>query len=240
MAVSFDAIGTGVDSITGQSSPFTLTTLTVGTGNQRALVVQIAWLAAAPAGLTVNWDSAGTPQACTLIKSQAGVNGQTVQLWGLLAPTSGNKTLSVAWSAGTTELMLQAAAWTGVDQTSTAVAFPNSTSATGNNATATVNVTSAINNATMACCVAGSLQAISSVNNTQTFLLHGHGNLEAGGNRAAGAASVTMSGTFAGTDQWAIVATDILAAAAGGNVPGLTHRPFPFKPSGAPNPIGRW
>ncbi len=217
MAVAFDAVGTGFDSIAGAASPQSFTTLTVGSGTNRALVAQLAWLAAAPAGLTVKWDSAGTPQSCTLIKSQAGVNGQTVQLWGLVAPTSGNKTLQVAWSSGTVELMIQGTSWTGVDQTGGVTTFPNSTSATGNNATATVNVTSASGNATMACCVAGSLQAISSVNNTQSYLLHGHGNLESGGNRAAGAASVTMSGTYAGTDQWAIVATDILAFATAGD-----------------------
>jgi hypothetical protein len=227
MAVTFDAVGTGKDPGAGVASPQTLTTLTVGALTNRAIVAQIAWVTTPPAGLTVKWDSAGTPQSLTQIISHAGVNGQTVQLWGLVAPTSGNKTLQIAWTSGTTELMYNAASWSGVDQTGGATSFPNSTFATGNNANATVGVTSATGNAVMSVTAAGTLQAINSVSATQTMLLHGIGNLEGGGSRAAGAATVTVTGTYAGTDQWVIIGTDILTfnAAVKPTGPFVTSRP---------------
>ncbi len=220
--VVFDAVGTAADGLTGQTSPFDNTSLTIGAGSNTALVAQVIWLGAAGTSAAVIWDPAGTNQSLTLIKSQSGVNGQTVQLWGRIAPTSGNKTLRVTWSSAGQELVTQGVSWTGVDQTGGVTTFPNSTSATGNTSSCTVAVTSATNNAVMAVCVAGTAQAISSVNNTQTLLVHGHGNLEAGGNRAAGAASVTMTGTYAGTDQWAIVGTDIKASG-GATTPGCKN-----------------
>lgn len=212
MAVAFDAVGTAFNSINGASSPQDNTSLTVGAGANRGLVAQVVFVGAAPAGTTVTWDPAGTNQALTLIKTAASVNGQTTQLYGLVAPTSGNKTLRVAWTTGTSSVMIQGVSWTGVDQTGGVTSFPHSTSATGNSSAASVAVTSAVGNAVMSCTAAGTLQVISSVSATQTFLLHGNGNYEAGGSRAAGAATVTVTGTYAGTDQWVIIGTDILAS----------------------------
>jgi hypothetical protein len=226
MAVVLDVAGTQASA--SAAIVVNNTSLTIGSGPLRALVAQVISLVAL-GSVTVNWDATGTPQLMTLIKSQAGVNGQVSALYGLLNPTPGNKTLRLAWT-GSSEACLNAVAWTGVDQSSFATAFPRSVSATGNNANATVGVTSGVGNAVMSAVVAGSLQAISAVSATQTMLFHGLGTIEGGGSRAAGAALVTVTGTYAGTDQWAIVGTDIQAASATSQIV-AARRPAPFKPS---------
>lgn len=230
MAVAFDAIGTQFDSIAGASSPVDIAAatfaLTVGSGTARALTAEVVFL-----GTVTNpafiWDQGGTNQSATLITSKAGVNGQFACLFGLINPTAGNKAARVTWTGGTTEVTVQAESWTNVDQTGGVTSFPNASGATGNSNSASVGVTSAVGNWTVSAAVAGSLQAISSVSATQTFLIHGHGNIECGGSRATGSASNTMTATFAGTDQWAIVGMDILASGA----PTKPTGPFPtFRP----------
>jgi hypothetical protein len=57
----------------------------------------------------------------------------------------------------------------------------------------------------------GSTQVLNSVNQTQTFLIHGAGAIESGGSRAAGASTVNFTGTFAGAEQWVAIATSIKA-----------------------------
>lgn len=215
MAVTFDAVGTQFQSISGAVSPLDVTAvtfaLTVGVGANRALVVQVCFRDAITVPV-VTWDQGGTNQNVPLILSRQTANGQIACVFGLVAPTSGNKAIRVAWTGGATELSIQAVSWTSVDQTGGATSFPNATSAVGNNAAATVDVTSAVGDAVMSAVVCGSLQALNSVSATQTLLTHGTGVIEAGGSRAAGAATVTVTGTLAGTDQWAIVGTSIKAS----------------------------
>ena len=214
MAVTVDAVATQFASIAGESSPKDIAAatfgLTIGTGSNRALTVELVFVATVTSPAFI-WDQGGTNQSATLIKSQAGVNGQLTCLFGLIAPTSGNKAVRVTWTGGTTEFHCQAESWTLVNQTGGTTSFPNGVAATGNSNTASVTVTSAVGNATVSAAVAGSLQAISSVTATQTFLIHGVGAIESGGSRADGSASNVMTATYAGTDQWAMVGMDILS-----------------------------
>jgi hypothetical protein len=221
MAVTFDAVGVSTTGKAGVTvTTVSLTDLTVGTNSQRALVIQVLFLGtagggSAPTGVAWNWDATGTPQALTQIGTNTtSGNGQIVQLWGLVNPTSGNKTLTGTWT-NNQEVDLQAVSWWGVDQTGGTTSFAHFNSATGSSATPSVTVTSAVGNAVMAVMVAGTAVGINSVDNTQTFLYHGSGSIEGGGNRAAGAASVVLTGTYAGSDLWAIAGVDIVAASGG-------------------------
>lgn len=207
--VHLDAVATAVD--TASVTTKDLTTLTVGTGTNRALVLQITWTGV-PTAISVKWDPATTNQTVTQITlASTTTNSQTVALYGLVAPTSGNKTLRASWT-GSQEVMMQAVSWTGVDQTGGATSFPHGTSAAGNNASPTVNITSATNNMAMSVVAAGTAQSVTAVSVTQTFLTHGIGSLEGGGSWTYGATTVTATGTLSGTDRWVITGTDILAA----------------------------
>lgn len=212
MAVTFDAAG-AADVAGNTVTSVSLTTLTVGSGTNRALVVQLCWdtTSVPPAGISVVWDSGGSNQSCTLITSQAAPSFSGCALYGLINPVSGNKTLKASWTSGQ-RVYMQAVSWTGVDQTGGATSFPHATGAQGTSLTPAVTVTSATNNAVMA--VFSGERTMSAVTNTQTFLDNSLANsLTGSGSRAAGAASVGSQCTVSSSTAWAACGCDILAAA---------------------------
>lgn len=229
MAVAFDAKGTTDATSNGATSQdFTNLTITGGLSNS-ALVAQFAFSLKTISALTVKWDNAGTPQSMTQI---IGANGTgsvcRVELWGLIAPTSGNKTLHAAWT-GSSDICVQAVSWSGVDQTGGATSFAHSTSATGTTSGGpsthnTITITSAVGNATMdaACGTA----TINSVNQTSTYIDNTPANISGAASRAAGAATVTHSCNSTGaSDAWVSVGVDIVA---GGAAAAVSRMFFPY------------
>jgi hypothetical protein len=179
--------------------------------------------------VTLQWDSAGTNQAMALIPSASATNGLNsyVNCWGLVAPTSGNKNLACAWTTAL-DVVVNATSYTGVDQTGGATSFPNGAGATGSSVTASVTVTSAVNNIVQAAHTLGN--TCSAVNNTQLYRDNAPTNISGAGNRAPGAASVAMTATLTSA-QWASAGTDIAAVAAVSTVTARPQsRPFPFAP----------
>ena len=128
--VALDAIGTSAANNSATSENYT--GITVGTGAQRALVCAITF-SLAVTGLTLTWGS----QAMTLIISRADSNGMTAQLWGLVAPASGNQTLAISWT-GSANFQMDCASFTGVNQAGGLTTFFNANSAAGNSASPTV------------------------------------------------------------------------------------------------------
>ena len=222
MAVAFDAKTSTFTEANPAAATLTMTNLTVGSGSNRGLVSGILFEAATiPTGITFSWDDAGTPQAMTAITNATiasdGANSCTGVMYGLVAPTSGNKNLKISWT-GNTVAYGMAISFTGVNQTSVAVAFPHGnsnkttsaspttitiTSATGNFAVAmhaqAASVWGAISGTTIATDVAGPQQAVAA-------------------NYDNGAASVVLTAAFTGTVPWDAIGCDVLAASAGGVV----------------------
>ena len=203
MTVAFDAKSTTTVNGTGTST--TLTTLTVGSGANRALIVELA-IGTAATSISVKWDVAGANQTCTLIKSA--VNGSTAkaELYGLVAPASGNKIVTVSWT-GSAEFNVSAFAVTGADQTGGVTTFPHSTSASGTGSP-TITITSAVGN--MTADSGGSSSNWSVPTQTQVYINNTNGSVVGCGSRAAGAASVVHAWTDGGI--WVLVGTDIQAA----------------------------
>jgi hypothetical protein len=233
MAVTFDANATADQTLNAVTS-ITTTNLTVGSGLQRALVVQVCW--GATAGLpvttpTATWDFGGSAQNCPLIGSQVSTTVLESALFGLVNPVSGAKTLKVAWTTSA-DVVINPLSYTLVDQTGGATTFPHFTSNVNSASPSTVTITSATGNATVSCVsVAGNPAGPSQ---TQTFLDTSPANLSAAGERGAGGATVTHQWSTAG-GQYVMVGCDILAASAvvGGPAPDpiVAHRPAPWKPS---------
>lgn len=194
-------------------------TLTVGAGTNRALVCQISWSGTNGGVSLFNWDQLGTPQALTAITNATATNTVVSQLWGLVNPTSGAKTLRVTWTTAR-DVVINCLAYTGVDQTGGVTTFPHGAGATGTGVTPSVTVSSATNNAIVAthASTTGNYTAVSS---TQTFINNTPANMSTGGNRAAGQASLAMTGTTDTSGSWASAGTDVLAAAGGTVVPKL-------------------
>lgn len=211
--VAFDAQGTAdcTQSVLGTTGS-TCATLTVGSGANRAVVCYVGF-GVAVSSVAVVWDSGGTNQSMALIAGATATNVQETNLWGLVAPTSGAKTLKVTWNAVTTDVEIDCVSYTGVNQTGGATSFPHGTSATGNSTAPSVTVTSATNNAVVAGFSSGA--SFTSVNNTTMFIDNTPASISGGANRAVGAATVAMSGvTSTGTTTWTAVGADIAAAGA--------------------------
>lgn len=210
MAAAFDANATTFISGNGVTS-LSLTTLTVGSGTNRALVAQMSFKVTTISSLVVNWDSAGTPQACTsIIAANNGANCRSVEL-GLVNPTAGNKTLAASWTTAS-DAILNATSWTGVDQTGSTTSFPNGTSATGTTTPASLVITSASGDATMANATTSG-NVFTSPTQTATYSEGNLDNISGNGSRAAGAATVTHSWT-APAGSWVIVGSSIKASVA--------------------------
>lgn len=145
MAVALDAKGNFSVSHDAVTS-YTDTSFTVGSGANRALIVGLACESGTgnhPTAPTANWDSTGTNQSMTLIAAStmqlSSSSDFSLFLFGLVAPTSGNKTLSIAsmnGSAGSDSIVAMIS-FTGVDQTGGTTTFKNGNK--GNNSTTTIS-----------------------------------------------------------------------------------------------------
>jgi hypothetical protein len=215
MAVAFDANSTA--DVRGASiSTLDLTTLTVGSGADRVLVAQVSYADGVdPAAPAINWDQLGTPQALTQIVKVVNGTLALAQLWGLVNPTSGNKTLRWTNSATVNEVFLNATAVTGANQTGGVTTFPNSTTNTGTSTAPSITITSASGNMTID--AGAGPQVISAPTQTQIYVDNGGSATSAWASRAAGAPSNVHGWTLAGSVAWAACGTDIAAVAAGGD-----------------------
>lgn len=204
------------DSGIGAASPQTNTTMTVGSGSSRALLCLVAWdkTFATPGTITVNWDSTGTNQAMTLIGSgNTSTNTCSVQFYGLIAPTSGNKTFRVAWTVGTAEVVTWCSDFTGVNQTSVANAFTLATNANGTSTTPSITITSNANDLTVDGGNESTTSAPGSPTKTQIFSLSALGSSNPWSSRAAGAASNVHTWTLGASAAWVEIGVDIVADA---------------------------
>jgi hypothetical protein len=225
MSVSLDT-NTGYTSQPGGTT-MTLSGLTVGTGSNRALAVLLSCGSqgtALPAGLTLTWDSGGTNQALTQVPNTFVADGgltAVAAVYGLLAPTPGNKNLVISWT-GANEMHALAASFAGVDQTSIAVAFPNGAvhSVSGAGASpCTVTINSATGDMTIAT-HAQNFSAFGTISGTTLGVDNPTGpNISVASNLDNGASTVTMTAAFTGTGANMSVGCDVKAAAGGGGSP---------------------
>lgn len=211
---------TGTPGTSLQSNP-----ITINSGSNRALLAGFVMDSGAttPAGLGCVFDAAGANQTMTAVTgTNTGTSGaiSAAAVWfGLVAPAvSASKTITCSWT-GSNTVGLMAVAFTGVDQTSAAVAFPHGNFASPGFAAspARVTITSATGNMTVGLqaqnCVAFTGGGSSGTLLTPELDMTNVGFVT---NYANGAATVNMDATFSGTCTWMANGTDILAAGGGG------------------------
>lgn len=126
MTVTVNATATAVV-VAGTAATISSTNLTVAAGATALLV----WLqfgsysvVTVPTAVTVNWDNAGSPQTMTLLGSSTYSTGSVMfqaNLYGLLSPTIGNKTLKATWTTAVNVAIFSVAfAGTATDTTAPA------------------------------------------------------------------------------------------------------------------------
>ncbi|MGD1003599.1 MAG: hypothetical protein ABR884_03450 [Minisyncoccia bacterium] len=222
-AVAIDATSSPTESALNTTS--VSLTYTVGSGSNRALVAHLSWAGCTPlpTGISVTWDSGGTNQAMTLMASSSNTSDPGLtQLWGLVAPTSGNKTLKASWTNGCTtgSANLAALSVTGANQTGGTTTFAQATSSTNTNSSWTQTVVSASGD--LAVTGSGSVNTVPTpTNQTTWYSVQGANAENSGASYAAGASTVSFSYSGGGwSGYYEIVGFDIVAAA-GGSAP--TH-----------------
>jgi hypothetical protein len=121
-AVAFGSSGTVFSG--GPVTSLTDTSMTVGSLSNGVLVVFLEFNPTVSiSGVTVNWDSTGTNQSMTQIGTVAASDATSnVFIFGLIAPTAGNKTLSVSWTGSSYYVGIEAS-YSGAKQTSIATTF---------------------------------------------------------------------------------------------------------------------
>lgn len=125
MAVALDVAGTGLQfGATLGSTGVSYTGITVGSGANRALTLGLFFDNATDVSPVAVWDSGASNQTMGSITSLTCVGGRFIYLIGLVAPTSGNKTLKITWT-GTISGYANAIAWTGANQTGGTTTFNN-------------------------------------------------------------------------------------------------------------------
>lgn len=217
MPAAFDAACTISTSANGTSAQ---SLITVGSGTNRALVVMLQFVGTSlPAALVVTWDSAGTggaAQPMTQITNTFVANtANCCVLYGLVAPNSGLRLLSVAYT-GTTEVGIYAVSFTGADQTGGATTFANGNHNSGvasNPATVTITSTSA--DAICACFVDNNTQGSATLSDTQIDGFRSGNSEDCCANYAIGSGTHALTATWPGACNWASAGTSIKAVATG-------------------------
>lgn len=208
MALAVDAVSSVAGSGAG---PFTW--LHTCSGSNRLLKVDISYYDSGDtiSAVTYNGD------AMTVIPSSTVSNGQyTVTSYGLIAPDTGSNTISVTFTGSVFDFGAGAISWTDADQ---ATPFGTAATASGSDATPTVNVTSASGEIVSDALViihSGTLTVDGSQsqrwNSTGAF-----GFIKYAGSTEAGATSTTMSWANSTSQDWAIVGVPVKPVSGGGS-----------------------
>lgn len=208
MAITLNGtLGTAANIASATSG--TYTGITIASGSNSALVLTISFDQTI-SGLTATWDSGGTNQAMTVVNSQK-ENTWTrwIYILALLAPTTGNLTLSLSWTTAA-NARLNCVAFDGVLQTSIAAAFTNAANDNNTTANPSMAVTTSSGDAT----VVGMMNSSGASAPTQTQIMTS-GSIH-------GFSSYALSTTASDSHGWTATGTYGLAgirinqAAAGG------------------------
>ena len=223
MAVAFDAATASVTTVLDHSDAAkTLSpALTLGAITNTGVVVVVLLEQAADGTHTYTGETLTVAGAsATRIGAIDNAGGGRIELWGIIG-VSASTTPAIVWTppAGTYfgNFYGFATSWGGVLQTGGATSFAHFNSTTTTGANPSLAITSATGNATVAAFMNEGSSAITATNNTTLYSSVGPFTVNMAANRAAGAASVTMSAT-AGSETWLGLGVDVVAAG------GVTHR----------------
>ena len=188
------------------------TGITVGSVTHGALVLAVEFNLKLVSAITAVWDAGGTNQSMTEIGHQASSATPygLVYLFGLVAPTAGNKTLTMSWTTNS-EFGMNAISFGNVDQTGGGTSFANVVTADLTGTIPTVIVTSNSNDAVVGVFSLGNnVNNIGAPDNTQ-LMFDNAGAVGYAANWATGAASVILSCTAGANAPYAAIGCDIVA-----------------------------
>lgn len=215
--------------IGGNGSTITLTSYTVAAGSNRVLMVAVSWRRDTAINITgVSYGSTAM-SAATPVSISPVISGQAVavQIYYLSNPPVGTANVTVTLS-GPARVVVGAAAFSGVDQTTPIDTSPSTSSGSTNSPQPSINVTTAGNNAWIfdAGAVAGAntLTIVPASNRVQAWgpdAQTGSGNPHAEGAASyrgpiATPSTTTMNWTITSSGIWALAGVALRPAGAGG------------------------
>jgi hypothetical protein len=206
MSVALDANSTAPTTGTAVTDLYHVNQ-TVGPGANRLLVAQIGWTGGAlPGTVSVWWDFGGTTQAMTrLVTVNWGAQLQA-DLWYLVNPTPGNKTLRVNWGTSTSNYAtVNTVAFAG------ASGMDSGVSATGNGASASLAVTEGAGNSVIDCVSSDLAGYWGSWSHTGIF--NAPSGVTGQGDNGGGASATLVENTGGASCYWVKVGGRIVAAA---------------------------
>lgn len=213
-ALALDA--TGTESFVGTSpTSVNYNGFTMGAVSNGAFVVILILGSLSDNSVAMTWNVNQSP--AQIIKKDSPSSTGSVQLWGLVNPTAGNKTLAITGiNAATADIYIDIISFSGVDQTGGATTFYGAVS---NNGTGTAmsagSATTSSGDATVGAAillVGGSITARS----LTSLFEDGSGSISEGAaqhNEGSASPAVTWTNNGA-SSPWAAAATSVKAAAA--------------------------
>jgi hypothetical protein len=216
VAVTFDS--TFEKGVASQGSPFSFAsnagdvTGTVSANSNRVLIACIAFRTGDPTGVAITWNGV----AMTAIGSEVEIAGGqgSVYLFGLIAPDTGNQTISASWTGGTQTVALGAVSLYNADQST---GWQNAGSDTGTGTSALSTVTSANGNMGVVGHVNDNASGMSIAQGTSAWIETDLNGNYAQGYRASAGATVVVEWTLGESSvAWGNSKVDVIAFAAGG------------------------
>lgn len=204
MAVTVNATASA-DQTGASSTSFTFNNLTIVSGANRALFVNICFNTTAPSSIILTWNGVTVPE----IDHAFSTVSKITRIYGLLNPDIGNNVLSASWT-GAGEYVVDAIAFNGVTQTSLGAAFlTQGSNGTGTSASQTFTGTAGnmvINtyeiNAT----------TVASVDHTSLYIDSSASGAGAC-NYANASTNISLGATFNSSQAWGMIGAEIVAAA---------------------------
>lgn len=199
-----------------QTSPFAFAsnagdvTGTVG-GSNRVLIAAVAFDQAAISAVAVTWNGV----AMTSIGTITTPAGRNIFIFGLIAPATGNQTISASWTGGASDISLGAVSIKDADQ---ATGWQNFTTNTGTSTLATDAVTSASGNLVVVGRADDNASSATIAAGTQDWDERDLNGNYGGGHIASVGASATVTWTLGSSVGWAMAGVDVIAFAAGATV----------------------
>lgn len=195
----------------GPISTFTTPSFTVGSGSNRAMVAGLMVFWSGTVGvLTVKWDAASTNQTLTAITGATATSsdGAISVLYGLVAPTSGAKTLTVS-ATQPFYINVSILSVTNANQAGGTTTFTHGTGSTGNVTPSTITVTSVATTNLVYVLASSFGPTYTGTVSPGTSIGVTNGDVASASQYAAGAASVTATETMSTNGNWSSAGTSI-------------------------------
>jgi hypothetical protein len=205
--VNVDATGTALISA-GSVTTISYTGITVGSGSNRGLIAMISLFGSSSTSPTAVWDSGGTNQSMTLLTT-AGIATSKAWAFGLRNPTAGNKTLTFSWTTAGQGIAAVAVSFTGVNQTSDALAFPSWNNNSGTGTALSQAVASASGHIVIGQMIDGNSGNTLTGGQTLIYFDNTLATSTTLAEYTAGAASVTLTATASASSNWCTTGGDV-------------------------------